>query len=100
MEANCFYNLSLSDYARLLNLSLSSFKRHFVSVYKTTPGQWLQDRRLNYACQLLISTDKQITDISFESGFENSTHFSHLFKNRFGASPLNYRKKALAGFQN
>jgi AraC-like DNA-binding protein len=99
MEANCFFNLSLSDYARLLNLSLSSFKRHFVSVYKTTPGQWLQDRRLNYACQLLISTDKQITDISFESGFENSTHFSHLFKNRFGVSPLNYRKEALAGFQ-
>jgi AraC-like DNA-binding protein len=98
MEANCFYNLSLSDYARLLNMSLSSFKRHFVSVYQTTPGQWLQDRRLNYACQLLMSTDKQITDISFESGFENSTILA-IFKNRFGVSPLNYRKGALAGFQ-
>ena len=93
MDANCFYNLSLPDYAKLLNLSLSSFKRHFISVYKTTPGHWLQEQKLNHAYKLLVSTGKPITDISFESGFENSTHFSHLFKKRFGLSPLNYRKK-------
>lgn len=93
MEANCLYHLSLQDYAKMLNLSLSSFKRHFISVYKTTPGQWLQEQKLNHACQLLISTGKPINDIAFESGFENSTHFSHLFKKRFGLSPLKYRKE-------
>ena len=93
MEANCLYNLSLHDYSKLLNLSLSSFKRHFVSVYKTTPGHWLQEQKLNHAYHLLMSTGKPINDISFESGFENSTHFSHLFKNRFGLSPLKYRKE-------
>ncbi|HEX6848128.1 MAG TPA: AraC family transcriptional regulator [Chitinophagaceae bacterium] len=92
MEANCLYNLSLQDYAKMLNLSLSSFKRHFISVYKTTPGHWLQEQKLNHAYKLLVSTNKPITDISFESGFENSTHFSHLFKRRFGLSPLKYRK--------
>jgi AraC-like DNA-binding protein len=93
MEANCLYNLSLEDYAKMLNLSLSSFKRHFVSLYKTNPGQWLQTQKLNHAYNLLLNTNKAITDISFESGFENSTHFSHLFKKRFGASPLHYRKE-------
>ena len=93
MEANCLYNLSLPDYAKMLNLSLSSFKRHFTSVYKSTPGHWLQEQKLNHAYKLLVSTDKPITDISFESGFENSTHFSHLFKKRFGLSPLKYRKQ-------
>ena len=93
MEANCLYNLSLEDFAKMLNLSLSSFKRHFVSLYKTSPGQWLQTQKLNNAYKLLLNTNKPITDISFESGFENSTHFSHLFKKRFGASPLNYRKE-------
>ncbi len=93
MEANCMYNLSLEDYAKMLNLSLSSFKRHFVSVYRTSPGQWLQSQKLNNAYKLLLNTNKPITDISFESGFENSTHFSHLFKKRFGASPLHYRKE-------
>ena len=93
MESNCLYNLSLQDYAEMLNLSLSSFKRHFISVYKTTPGHWLQEQKLNHAHALLLSSDKPIADISFESGFENSTHFSHLFKKRFGVSPLKYRKE-------
>ena len=94
MEANCLYNLSLPDYAKMLNLSLSSFKRHFTTVYKSTPGQWLQGQKLNHAYKLLISTGKPITDISFESGFESSTHFSHLFKKRFGLSPLKYRRQS------
>ncbi len=93
MEANCLYNLSLQDYAKLLCLSLSSFKRHFVSLYKTTPGHWLQEQKLNHGYHLLVNTDKPINDISFESGFEDSTHFSHLFKKRFGLSPLKYRKE-------
>jgi AraC-like DNA-binding protein len=93
METNCVYNLSLPDYAKLLNLSLSSFKRHFISVYKTTPGHWLQEQKLNHAYHLLVSSDTPVTDISFESGFENSTHFSHLFKKRFGLSPIKYRKE-------
>jgi AraC family transcriptional regulator, exoenzyme S synthesis regulatory protein ExsA len=93
IEANCLYNLSLTDFAKLLNLSLSSFKRHFISAYKTTPGHWLQEQKLNHAYKLLVGTGKTITDISFESGFENSTHFSHLFKKRFGLSPLKYRKQ-------
>ncbi|HET9747081.1 MAG TPA: AraC family transcriptional regulator [Chitinophagaceae bacterium] len=93
MEVNCLYNLSLQDYAKMLNFSLSSFKRHFISVYKTTPGHWLQEQKLKHAYHLLVSTAKPINDISFESGFESSTHFSHLFKKRFGLSPLKYRKE-------
>jgi AraC family transcriptional regulator, exoenzyme S synthesis regulatory protein ExsA len=93
MEANCLYNLSLEDYAKLLNMSLSSFKRHFISVYHAAPGQWLREQKLNHAYKLLVSTDKPVTDISFDSGFENSTHFSHLFKKRFGLSPMKYRNK-------
>jgi AraC-like DNA-binding protein len=93
MEANCLYDLSLPDYARMLHLSLSSFKRHFIAVYKTVPGHWLQEQKLNHAYKLLVSTDKPLTDVSFESGFGNSTHFSHLFKKRFGLSPLKYRRE-------
>ena len=92
MEDNCLFNLKLNDYARLLNMSLSSFKRHFHFVYKTNPGQWLLDQKLNHSYKLLMKTNKSISDIGFESGFEDSTHFSHAFKKRFGISPLKYRK--------
>jgi len=87
------FNLTLPDYAKLCNRSLSSFKRDFRAVYKINPGHWLLSKKLDYSHHLLLTSDKTISDISFESGFENTTHFSKAFKKRFGASPLNYRKE-------
>lgn len=94
METNCLFNLSLENYAKLCNRSLSSFKRDFISVYKTNPGHWLLAKKLDHSHHLLLSTDKTVNDISLESGFENSTHFSKAFKKRFGLSPLQYRHQA------
>jgi AraC-like DNA-binding protein len=92
MENNFAYKLELNDYARLCNRSLSSFKRDFESIYKTTPGQWLLQKRLDLAHQLICETDKSILDVMLESGFENQAHFSKVFKARFGKSPLKLRK--------
>lgn len=93
MESNCLFNLTLNDYAKLCNRSLSSFKRDFRAMYKTNPGQWILTRKLDYAHKLLMTSDKTVNDVSFESGFENSTHFSRVFKDRFGVSPSQYRNK-------
>lgn len=93
MEANCLFNLTLNDYAKLCNRSLSSFKRDFAAIYKTNPGSWILNKKLDYAHKLLVSSEKSVNDISFESGFENSTHFSRVFKERFGMSPLQYKNK-------
>jgi len=93
MEANCLFNLTLENYARLNNLSLSSFKRHFFSVFHMSPGQWLLRQKLDYAHKLLLTSDRSISEICFESGFEDSTNFSHVFKKKFGESPLKFRAK-------
>ena len=93
IEANCCFNLTLEDYAKLCNRSLSSFKRDFQKIYGEPPAHWLLNKRLDNAMQLLVGSDKSINDISFESGFENSTHFSRVFKNRYGLPPLQYRLK-------
>jgi AraC family transcriptional regulator, exoenzyme S synthesis regulatory protein ExsA len=92
MDLNYAYNLSLQEYATLCNRSLSSFKRDFKEIYKTTPGKWLLERKLQRANFLLTTTNKPISDIAFESGFENITHFSRVFKQKFGNPPVNYRK--------
>jgi AraC-like DNA-binding protein len=94
MEANYAYNLTLEAYAKLTNRSLSSFKRDFQSIYKTTPGRWLIEKKLVHAKRLLIQTNKSIADLAFESGFENTAHFSRLFKQKNGTTPIQYRKKA------
>ncbi|MVM38524.1 helix-turn-helix domain-containing protein [Spirosoma sp. HMF3257] len=93
MESNYMYNLSLEEYARIANRSLATFKREFKKLFVTTPAQWLMQKRLDYALALLNTTQKSISDIVFESGFENSSHFSRVFKDKFGASPLHYRKQ-------
>ncbi len=92
MEMNYPYNLQLEAYAHLSGRSLSSFKRDFQQIYHTTPGRWLLQKRLQYAGMLLATTNKPVSDITLESGFENIAHFSRVFKEKFGTSPLQYRK--------
>ncbi|UFH54323.1 AraC family transcriptional regulator [Spirosoma sp. KNUC1025] len=95
LEANFMYHLSLNEYAQIANRSLATFKREFRTMFDSTPAQWLIQKRLSYALTLLNSTEKSIGDVVFESGFENGSHFSRVFKNKFGISPLQYRKQRL-----
>ena len=93
IEDNYCYNLTLDDYAKLCNRSLSSFKRDFYYLYGESPARWILNKRLSHALKLLCNSNNPIVDISLESGFENSTHFSHSFKKNFGVSPLKYRQQ-------
>ncbi len=92
MEKNYTYNLTLKEYARISSRSLAAFKRDFNEYYDTTPGKWLSNKRLKHAKMLLNTTKQSISEIAFNSGFENVSHFSRVFKERFGLSPLKFRK--------
>lgn len=91
MENNFTYNLKLKEFAQIANRSLSKFKVDFQNHYKTTPGKWLLNRRLDYAKQLMITTSKRISEVGYDCGFENLPHFSRVFKNKFGKSPAHFR---------
>jgi len=93
MEANFFSNLSLDEYARMCSRSLSAFKKEFAAIYHTTPGKWLQEKRLEYSRYLLQTTDQHIDEICMESGFENQSHFIRVFKSKYGLPPHKFRKK-------
>lgn len=95
METNFPYNLSIEAYAKLTNRSVSSFKRDFQSIYKTTPGRWLIEKKLTHAKKLLVQSEDSIANVAFESGFENTAHFSRLFKQKTGFTPMEYRKRAV-----
>jgi AraC family transcriptional regulator, exoenzyme S synthesis regulatory protein ExsA len=94
METNFAYNLRIEAYAKMTNRSVSSFKRDFQSLFHTTPGRWLTEKKLDKARKLLLQTGNSISDVAFDSGFENTAHFSRLFKQKTGSSPLEYRKRA------
>jgi AraC-like DNA-binding protein len=91
MEANYMYNLKLSEYAQLANRSLSAFKREFAAFYGTSPGKWLAEKRLARAKSQVETTQKSISEIAFENGYENNSHFSRVFKKRYGKSPFHFR---------
>ncbi|HMH20863.1 MAG TPA: AraC family transcriptional regulator [Puia sp.] len=93
MEANYTYNLSLEELAKISNRSLTVFKKEFTELFKSTPGKWLVNKRLEHAQLLLITSQKSVSDISYESGFESATHFSRVFKEKFGTPPLQYRRQ-------
>lgn len=96
MEANYTFNLSLAEFAKLSHRSLAAFKREFIQTYHTTPGKWLVQKRLAYASLLLEESNKNINEITDECGFESTTHFSRVFKEKYGMSPLQYRKNKFA----
>lgn len=96
MEANFRYNLSLEEYAKLCHRSLSSFKREFQTHFSEPPGKWLLQKRLEFASALLRTSQLSVTETAFESGFEDVSHFSRVFKERFGTSPITYRESLLA----
>jgi transcriptional regulator GlxA family with amidase domain len=95
MEANFRYNLSLEEYAKLCHRSLSSFKRDFQTHFQESPGKWLLQKRLDYSAALLRSSKMNVTEVAFESGFEDVSHFSRVFKERFRVPPMTYRESPL-----
>ena len=92
MENNFCYNLELEAYAELTHRSLSSFKRDFRQHYGESPGKWLLRRRVQHAAHLLSNTRLNITQVAFESGFEDLSHFSRAFKSIMDMNPTDYRK--------
>jgi AraC family transcriptional regulator, exoenzyme S synthesis regulatory protein ExsA len=87
MNDNFCFNLGLEQYAALCNRSLSAFKRDFQKHFNCTPGKWLLENRLQHALLLLRHQGKTVAEAAFESGFQNISHFSRSFKERFGSSP-------------
>ena len=92
MEANFCYNLALEDFAKLSHRSLSTFKRDFRRYYNQSPGKWLLQKRLEYSAVLLRNPALNVSQVALDCGFEDLSHFSRAFKEKFGVSPAGYRK--------
>jgi AraC family cel operon transcriptional repressor len=59
-----------------------------------TATDFINHLRLDYAANLLYHTDFPIIKVAFESGFNNLSHFNHLFKKKDRITPYNFRKAA------
>lgn len=94
LDSNYASAITLQYVSREAALSPYHFIRLFCRVYKQTPHQYLIQRRINRAKELLRSSDLSITEICLEVGFESLGSFSTLFRKTTGLSPSEYRKNA------
>lgn len=82
---------SVLDYANLLNKSPKTLSNLFKKLGTTTPLQFIHDRLLIESHRLLKYSDKTISEIGYELGFNDIQSFSRFFKNKEGVSPNDYR---------
>jgi len=80
-------NITLEELASKYGLSTSSFHRLFVKRLGISPHKWIKDQRLNYARCWMLFSQKPVSEIYLELGFEDISHFSREFKKKFGYSP-------------
>lgn len=92
IKQNIYNNLSLEDLALLCNMSLSTFKRKFNQIYDASPAKYIKIKRLEKARELIEISTKSISEIAFQSGFNDAAHFSKSFLSHFGVSPSDWKK--------
>jgi AraC-like DNA-binding protein len=91
IEAHLFSQLTIEELAQQNNLSVSSFKREFAKIYNDTPANYIKNKRLEKAAELLLVSDERITGIAFDCGFNDLANFSKSFSDKYSTTPTNYR---------
>lgn len=83
--------INIQALADELSVSVRSLNRHFREALSTTPMEYIQQKRLEHAEDLLKTSNLSIADIANLSGFLDPQHFSRRFRKSFGVSPRQYR---------
>lgn len=90
---NFHKEISLNKVAGIANMSSASFCRFFKKRTRKTYISFLNEVRIQEACRLLLKPDLTISEICFDSGFNNISNFNRQFKKITGFTPKTYRKQ-------
>lgn len=93
IHKNYSEHITLADIAQTVSVSKSSALNIFNKYLRISPVSYLINYRLKRAAKLLASTDGSIYSIASNTGFENVGYFCRSFKELFGVTPSEYRKK-------
>lgn len=90
MKTNIRHACSMSDLARLVQLSPWHFTHLFKSETSKSPIQYLNEMRIEQARQMMISTSLSIKEIVYALGLSDRSHFSRKFKTSVGVTPKEF----------
>ncbi len=84
-------DLRLDNMAALVGMSPSAFSRFFKLRTGKSLSDYILDIRLGYAARMLVDSTKNISEICYESGFNNLSNFNRIFKSKRGSTPRDFR---------
>ena len=87
--------IALAEVAKIANMSEKAFCRFFKKSTQKTMVQFITELRISHACKLLLSQEYPISQICFESGFNNLSNFNRVFKKITGQTPRAYQQAML-----
>jgi len=90
MDRSYAQPLDIPALARVACVSEAHFIRTFRAIFGETPHRYLQRRRVERSMFLLRETDRDVTDICFDVGFNSLGTFSRTFRDIMGESPTAY----------
>jgi AraC-like DNA-binding protein len=93
MRANLDRKISLSDMARIANVSQSHLSRLFKNQTRRSPGEFLIELRMKKANTLLLRTSLSIKEVRALVGYGTRSNFQRHFKQHFGIAPSEYRQR-------
>lgn len=85
-------NISLNEVASVAGMCPTAFCRYFRCKMRKTYAEFINELRINNACNLLRNSNKTIAYVCSETGFNNLSNFNRQFKEIIGKSPSEYRK--------
>ena len=94
IASRCSEVVTLEDAAREACLSPFHYHRLFVRHFGQTPHDFLTERRLERARELLAKTELPVTEVCLEAGYTSLGTFSTRFRRIYGCSPSEYREGA------
>jgi AraC family transcriptional regulator len=84
--------LPVADLALLIHCSVAHFSRSFKRTFGESPHAFVVKRRLETATRFMLETTMCLTDIAFQCGFADQSHFCRLFRKVTGATPAAWRR--------
>jgi len=96
LKDNVGNRVGLASIAENVHLSVSHFSKLFKARTGYSPIEYLNHLKIQKACYLLQFSDKRVSVISYELGFDDQYYFSRLFKEHMGVSPSHYRNNLIA----
>lgn len=91
MQSHLHRPISIAEIAGQLGLSPSYFSRAFRAATGQPPHQWILQRRIELALQLLTEPGLPLGHIAAACGFADQSHFCRVFTSRMGMAPSRWR---------